>query len=226
MYQELIDNPLFSLLLIFISYSIGVWCQRKSKRSYVNPLLISIIILLIIIKVLDIPLSSFNNGGDIVAMLLTPATAVLALSIYKQRELVKKNFIPIFVGSLVGSLVSVGSIILLSEVLGIESRIKVSLISKSVTTPIAIAISETLGGIQGITVCAVIFTGILGNILGPILVKAFRITSPTAQGIAIGTSSHALGTSAAIEMGEDIGAISGIALSFSGIITVLISLFL
>lgn len=226
MYQEIIFNPLFSLLLIVLSYLFGLWCQKKTKKSWVNPLLISIIVILILMKILNIPLAAFNEGGNIVAMFLSPATALLALSIYKEREKVKKNFIPIFAGSVVGSLVSVGSIIILSELLNLDSKIKVSLIAKSVTTPIAIAITETLGGIQGITVCAVILTGLLGNIFGPLLVKLFRIKNHTAQGIAIGTSSHALGTSVAIEMGEDIGAMSGIALSFSGIITVVISLFL
>ena len=226
MYQMIIYNPLFSLLLIILSYLFGLWCQRKTGKSWVNPLLVSIIIIIAIMKIFNIPLEAFNEGGDFVAMFLSPATALLALSIYKERKTVKKSFIPILAGSLVGSLVSVTTIVILSQVLGVETRIRVSLISKSVTTPIAIAITETLGGIQGITVCAVCITGILGGILSPILVKFLRINNNTAKGIAIGTSSHVLGTSTAIKMGEDIGAMSGIALSFSGIITVIISLFL
>ncbi len=226
MIQEMIYNPVFSLFLILVSYIFGLWCQKKSKKSWVNPLLIAIVIIIAFIKLFNIPLEAFDTGGDIVAMFLSPATALLALSIYKEKEKVKKNFVPILAGSFVGSIVSVGSILILSNLLGLDNRLKVSLVSKSVTTPIAIAITETLGGIQGITVCAVIITGLLGNILAPTMVKVLRIKNHTAQGIAIGTSSHALGTSTAIEMGEDIGAMSGIALSFSGIITVLISLYL
>lgn len=226
MFETIVYNPLFSISLVFVTYIFGTWCQKKSQKGWVNPMLISIVIIIAIIKLFDIPLDAFSSGGDIIAMMLAPATALLAISIYKEWEKIKKNFLPILAGSLVGSIVSVFSIILFSEILGVETKIKVSLIAKSVTTPIAIAITENLGGIQGITVCAVIITGILGNILAPMLVKLLRFNDSTSQGIAIGTASHALGTSKAIEMGEDIGAMSGIALSFSGIITVIISLFL
>lgn len=224
--NDIIYNPLFSLILIISSYLFGLWCQRKTQKGWVNPLLIAIVIDIAVLKIFNIPLEAFNSGGNIVSMFLVPATALLAISIYKEREKIKRNFLPMLMGSFAGAIVSVLSIILLSELLGVESRIKFSLISKSVTTPIAIAISDTLGGIQGITVCAVMISGILGNILAPMLVKLLNLKDATSKGIAIGSASHALGTSKAIEMGEDIGAISGIALSFSSIITVGISLFL
>ncbi|MDY5931051.1 MAG: LrgB family protein, partial [Candidatus Ornithospirochaeta sp.] len=172
------------------------------------------------------PLQSYNNGGDIINMLLVPITALLALSIYRQRKKVIENFLPILIGTFIGSLTSVLMIILLCNLMGIETMVKVSLIPKSVTTPIAIAISSSLGGIQGITIFSLVMTGLFGNMMAPLFVRIFRIKDHTAQGVAIGTASHALGTVKALEMGEDIGAISGIALSFSGIITVLISLFL
>lgn len=226
MFENIIYNPLFSIVLILASYLFGSWCQRKSGKGWVNPLLISIILIVAILRIFDIPLEAFNIGGNIVAMFLAPATALLAVSIYKEWKNLKKNFLPIVIGSLVGSFVSVFSIIILCQVLGVETNIKLSLISKSVTTPIAIAITENLGGVQGITVCAVIITGLLGNILAPSLVKILHINDATAQGIAIGTASHAFGTSKAIEMGDGVGAMSGIALSLSGIITVVISLFL
>ena len=226
MFESIIYNPLFSIILIFASYLFGTWCQKKSGKGWVNPLLISIVIIIAILKLFDIPLEAFDKGGSIVAMFLAPATALLAVSIYKEREKLKKNFLPVVLGSIVGSVVSVFSIIILCQLLGVDTTIRLSMISKSVTTPIAIAITENLGGVQGITVCAVIITGLLGNILAPSLVKLLRIKDTTAQGIAIGSASHALGTSKAIEMGDDIGAMSGIALSLSGIITVVISLFL
>ena len=226
MREEILTNPLFSLALILFSYTFAGWLQKKTRKSWLNPLLISVLIIIAILLIFDIPLSTFNEGGDIVAMFLAPVTALLALSIYRQRELVKRNFLPILIGTLVGAIVSIGSIIVLANILGLDDRLTSSLIPKSVTTPIALSVSESLGGIPGITVCALILSGLFGNILAPVLIKLFKLNDPVAAGIAIGSSSHALGTVTALELGEDIGAISSIAIPFSGIITVLISLFI
>lgn len=226
MIEEIIFNPLFSLVLILASYIFAGFLQKKTKLSILNPLLVSVLIIIGVLLIFDIPLSAFNEGGDIVTMFLAPVTALLALSIYRQRELVKKNFVAILVGTIVGAIVSIGSIIVLANILGLDDRLTSSLIPKSVTTPIALAVSETLGGIPGITVCALILSGLFGNMLAPVLIKLLRLNDPVAAGIAIGSSSHALGTVTALELGEDIGAISSIAIPFSGIITVIISLFL
>lgn len=226
MIEEIIFNPLFSLVLIFASYIFAGFLQKKTKLSILNPLLVSVLIIIGVLLIFDIPLSAFNEGGDIVTMFLAPVTALLALSIYRQRELVKKNFVAILVGTIVGAIVSIGSIIVLANILGLDDILTSSLIPKSVTTPIALAVSETLGGIPGITVCALILSGLFGNMLAPVLIKLLRLNDPVAAGIAIGSSSHALGTVTALELGEDIGAISSIAIPFSGIITVIISLFL
>lgn len=226
MIEEIIFNPLFSLVLILASYIFAGFLQKKTKLSILNPLLVSVLIIIGVLLIFDIPLSAFNEGGDIVTMFLAPVTALLALSIYRQRELVKKNFVAILVGTVVGAIVSIGSIIVLANILGLDDRLTSSLVPKSVTTPIALAVSETLGGIPGITVCALILSGLFGNILAPVLIKLLRLNDPVAAGIAIGSSSHALGTVTALELGEDIGAISSIAIPFSGIITVIISLFL
>ncbi len=226
MIEEIIFNPLFSLVLILASYIFAGFLQKKTKLSILNPLLVSVLIIIGVLLIFDIPLSAFNEGGDIVTMFLAPVTALLALSIYRQRELVKKNFVAILVGTVVGAIVSIGSIIVLANILGLDDRLTSSLVPKSVTTPIALAVSETLGGIPGITVCALILSGLFGNMLAPVLIKLLRLNDPVAAGIAIGSSSHALGTVTALELGEDIGAISSIAIPFSGIITVIISLFL
>ena len=224
--QSIAANPLFSIALTIGCYMIGSYINRKTKISILNPMLIATVLVILTLLVFDIPLQSYNNGGDIINMLLVPITALLALSIYRQRKKVIENFLPILIGTFIGSLTSVLMIILLCNLLGIETVVRVSLIPKSVTTPIAIAISSSLGGIQGITIFSLVMTGLFGNMMAPLFVRIFRIKDHTAQGVAIGTASHALGTVKALEMGEDIGAISGIALSFSGIITVLISLFL
>ena len=219
-------SPLFSISLTIACFSFGVYLNKKTKKSFVNPLAIAIILIIAFLLIFKIPYASYNIGGQMINMFLPPITALLALSIYKERNRVKKNFFPILMGTLVGSVVSVLSIILMVKLFKVDSKVGISLIPKSVTTPIAIALADSFGGIQGITITAVMIPGLLGNILSPYLVKLFHFTDPTTIGVAIGTSSHALGTSKAIEMGEEIGAISGIALSFSGILTVIISLFL
>ena len=159
-------------------------------------------------------------------MFLTPATCMLALSIYRQADKLKKNLIPILAGTLVGSIVSMTSVMLLCNVFQLDEAMAYSLIPKSVTTPIAMDVSASLGGIVPITIAAVIITGIIGAVLAPTLIKVFKITDPVVRGIAIGTSSHALGTSKALEIGEVEGAMSGIALGLCGIITVILSLVL
>ncbi len=219
-------SPLFSIALTIVCYIIGVYLNKITKKSYVNPLAIAIILVISFISVFKIPYMDYMLGGTVINMFLPPITALLALSIYRERERVKKNFIPILCGTLVGAIISVLSIIAMIKIFHIDQTVGKSLISKSVTTPIALAISSSLGGIQGITVTSVMLTGILGNILAPSLTRLLRFKDPTVAGVAIGSASHALGTSKALEMGEEIGAISGIALSFSGIITVIISLFL
>lgn len=224
--NAIISNPLFSIALTFMAYLIGGWVQNKVRKAWANQFAISLILVISTLIIFDIPYSEYKKGGDFINMFLPPITALLALSIYRERAKIKENFIPILAGTIVGSIVSVTSIILLSRLLTVPEVIENSLLPKSVTTAIAIAISKNLGGIEGLTVCGVLISGLLGNLLAPYLVKLFRIKDGVAQGIAIGSASHALGTATALKMGEDIGAISTIALSFSGLITVAITLFL
>jgi predicted murein hydrolase (TIGR00659 family) len=220
----LTQSPLFGIFLTLISYIIGMEINRKFKKSYLNPILISIIIVVSVLSIFKIPTESYFVGGDIITLFLGPVTAVLALSVYRERKLLKKHFLAIIIGTAIGSLASVGSIILLCKFLKIDDVIIASLIPKSITTPIAIAVSTSLGGIPAITVIAVIITGISGSVFAPCFVTMFKIKHPVAKGVAIGTSSHALGTIKAIEMGEDIGAMSGISIAFSGFFTVIFAL--
>lgn len=226
MKEVITSSPLFGTGLTILAYWIGMKVSRKLKKTIFNPYLIAVVLVLAVLAIFSIPYSSYAEGGDFIGMFLTPVTTILALSIYRQRETVKSHFIPILTGTIVGSIVSVITIVLLAEAMGITEELKYSLVPKSVTTPIAVAISDSLGGIRSLTVTALIITGVMGNILAPLLVKLFRVRSRIATGVAIGTASHVIGTSKALEMGEDIGAMSGIALSFSGIITaIFVSIF-
>lgn len=224
--NEFLNSPFFGLTLSFGLYIFCKYLRDKTNLAILNPLLITTVLIIAILTIFDIPLESYNAGGDVISMFLAPATTVLAYSIYRQIILLKKHFIPIAIGCLVGSITSMGSTYLLCKAFDIESSITASMIPKSVTTPIAMEVSSSLSGITSITVAAVVVTGILGSILCPVLMKIFRIDNKVAAGIAIGTCSHAAGTSKAIEIGEIEGAMSGIAIGVSGIVTVIIATFI
>lgn len=224
MREIVFSSPFFGITISIVAYSIGVWLNKKTKMALINPLLISYVIIIPLLVLLNIPLEWYKRGGDIINMFLSPATAVLAITVYRQRKLLKDHILSVIVGSIAGSLTSLLVVYALCRLLLMPDEITVSMLPKSITTPMAIAVSESLGGIEAVTVLAVIITGISGNILGPILIKVFRIKNEIAQGMAMGAASHAVGTSKAIELGEVQGALSSIALVMSGIITVILSL--
>ncbi|MEM1484608.1 LrgB family protein [Oscillospiraceae bacterium PP1C4] len=221
---DVINSPLFGIVLCIITYKIGLWLNRKLHSPLVNPLLVAIALTIIFLGVTGISLDSFNMGGNVISMLLPPATTALAVSIYRQIEVLKKNFLPIVSGCLAGSVTSILSVVGLCRLFGLNDELVASLIPKSVTTPIALEISRAGGGIAAITVASVIITGIFGAVISPILIRVFRVKNPVAQGVAIGTSSHAMGTTKAIELGEIQGAMSGISIGVSGILTVVLAL--
>ena len=223
---ELFASPFFGISLSIVAFLIGVQIQKKTGLELCNPLLIAIVLASAVLLVCRIPYESYNQGGAIINMFLAPATACLAVSIYTQINLLKENWLPILVGCTAGSITSMGSIYIMCRLFRLDEAVSASLIPKSVTTPIAVSISENLGGIQAITVVAVILTGILGSILAPVLIKLFRVKDPVAAGLAIGACSHAVGTSKALELGETEGAMSGLAIGICGILTVIFSLFL
>lgn len=218
----------FALMLLVGSiasvavFELCVLLYKKVKATLLNPLLGTLVGLILVLTLFNIPLDTYEESVSIFSFLLGPATVALAYSVYKQRQILKEHFIPIFAGCLVGSVVSMVSAYTLCKVLGLGSEMALSFIPKSVTTPIAIAASQELGGITSITVAAVIITGILGAIFSPLMAKIFHVKNRIATGVAIGACSHAVGTTKAIEMGELEGAMSGVALAVSGILTTII----
>ena len=224
--MELCASPMFGIALSILTFWIGVKIQKKTKLVICNPLIISIVLCIGVLLIFKIPYESYNEGGSIINMFLGPATACLAVSIYTKLELLKKNWLPILVGCAAGSLTSMVSVFLLCKLMGLDESMTMSLIPKSVTTPIAVSISGAHGGIVPVTVVAVIFTGILGSMLAPTLIRIFRMKDSITAGLAIGACSHAVGTSKAIEIGETEGAMSGLAIGICGILIVLFSLFL
>lgn len=218
-------TPFFGLTLIFICWVLGVKLQKKTGWLLCNPVLTSALMIVVILTVTGVPLKHFNMGGSVITMLLGPATAVLALNIYQQRKVLQENFLPILVGCTIGSLGSIIAALALCHLFGTNSVFSASMLPKSVTTAIALGISENGGGISGITAGAVVITGIEGAVLAPFLCKLFHITDPVAEGVAIGACSHAVGTSKALEIGKIQGAMSSISLCVCGIITTALALF-
>ena len=222
--SEIFASPYFGVALSVITFWIGVKIQRRLKTPICNPLIIAIVLTSGVLLIFRIPYESYNEGGEIINMFLAPATACLAVAIYTKIEMLKQYWLPIVVGCTAGSAASMLSVYGLCRLFGLDGSLTVSLLPKSVTTPIAVSIAEPAGGMVPITVVAVIGTGILGSIIAPFLIRIFRVNDPVAAGLAIGASSHAVGTSKAIELGEVEGAMSGLAIGICGIITVLISM--
>ena len=224
--SELIASPFFGMALSVLTFWTAVKIQKKTKLAICNPLLIAALMVICILLVYHIPYSAYYEGGELIDLFVSPATACLAVAIYNQIEVLKKNCIPILVGCSVGSLVSMSSILAMCRLFHLDDAITASLIPKSVTTPIAIGLAEAHGGIPSLTVVAVSFTGIFGSIVAPFLIRLLRLKSPVAVGLGLGSCAHGMGTSKAIELGETEGAMSGLAMGISGLITVIFALFL
>ena len=223
MIDTLTATPFFGLGLSLLCWILAVKFQEKTGLLDCNPVLVSSLLVIFVLVVFRIPLANYNLGGDIIKMLLSPATAVLALNIYQQRRVLKEHFWPVVLGCLVGSLASILGVQLMCRMFQTESSLLNSLLPKSVTTAIAVSISESNGGLPGLTAAAVCVTGIEGAMLAPFFAKIFHVTDPVAEGVAIGACSHAVGTSKALEIGPLQGAMSSIALCICGIITSLIA---
>ncbi|MEF9876403.1 MAG: LrgB family protein [Gordonibacter sp.] len=212
-------TALAGTLASFAAFKLSVLLYEKVKSPLLNPLLVAVACIIAALCALRIPLESYEQSVQVISFLLGPATVALAYSVYRQRQMLKEHFVPIFAGCLVGSLVSMASAFALCKLLGLDDALALSFVPKSVTTPIAIAVSEQLGGITSITVAAVIVTGIMGAICAPLMSRLFRVRNRVARGVAIGTCSHAVGTTKAIEMGELEGAMSGVSIAVSGLLT-------
>ena len=196
--NELVSSAFFGLTLTVLAYWVGMTIQKKSGLVICNHMIIAAGLIVLVLKGFGISYEQYYVGASIVNMLLGPATACMALAIYQKRELLKENWLPVLLGCLAGAVTTVVTVLVMSRMFGLSTEMTVSLLPKSVTTPIASAISESHGGIVSITVAAVIFTGILGNLTAPFLVKLFRVRDPMAAGLGIGACSHAMGTSRAM----------------------------
>ncbi len=220
--KELLTNSAyFGVIVSLLGYAAGIKIKKKFKCGIFNPLLISIIFVIMVLVILDVDYESYNAGAKFLSYLLTPATVCLAIPLYQQLELLKKNVKAVLLGIFAGVLSGLGSVLAFAYLFGLSHEQYVTLLPKSITTAIGMGISEELGGITTITVAVIIITGILGNITAEAVCKIFRIHEPIAVGLAIGTSSHAIGTARALEIGEIEGAMSSLSIAVSGLLTVI-----
>lgn len=213
------DSTFFSIALTIGAFSVGAFLQRKWKLAILNPILIGAVLIMAVLAALDIPWQSYQEGCRPLQYLLTPATICLAISFAQQLQTLKKHLPAIIAGTLAGTACSLGAISLMARAFHLSEALTSSLLPKSITTAIGVALCEEAGGIGAIATAAIVITGILGNVLGPALCKLFGIKEPVAQGVAYGTASHVIGTSKAVEIGELTGAVSGLALTLAGIVT-------
>lgn len=218
-----LDTPIFGFTATFIAFQAGLYINKKFKKAIFNPLIIAITLLIVTLSVFNIDYDTYNKGGSIITFFLGPATVVLAVPLYRQIENLKKNSLPILVGIFVGTITSIVSVIILSRIFGLSQIAILSLIPKSATTAISQEVSNQIGGIPALTIAATAVTGLSGNIMGPSICKAFKITDDTAVGISLGTISHVVGTAKAIEMGETQGAMGSLAVGAAGLATVFLA---
>ena len=217
------ESLFFGMAVSLIAYGLGLFLKKKLKWAFLNPLLLSIVFVILFLQVFQIDYETYNETARYLSYLLTPATVCLAIPLYQQLKLLKENLLAVVLGIVSGVIASMGGIFVLALAFGLNHEQYVTLLPKSITTAIGMGVSEELGGCVEITVAVIIITGVLGNVFGDIICKIFHIKEPISKGLAFGASSHAIGTARAIEIGEVEGAMSGLAIAVSGIFTVVLA---
>ena len=222
MFIDIFSNPLFGVLITILIYTICIRIFSKLKLPIFNPMLLSIILIIVVLKILNISYENYYVGGSILNALIVPATVSLAIPLHKNLHLLKKHYLSIIIGILLGNVVNCLLIVFTAKILKYNPELIYSILPKSVTTAIAVGVSENLGGISSVTVIVVMITGISGSVLAPFIFQKLKIKDPIAIGICLGSSSHAVGTSKAIEINSTAGAMAGLAIGITGIFIVFI----
>ena len=210
----------FGVFVSLFAYLIGMELKKKFGWPVLNPLLVAIILVIAFLKATGITYTDYNEGASYISYFLTPATVCLAIPLYKQLELLKRNLTAVATAITAGVIGSVVSVYVMSMIFKLEHVHYVSLLPKSITTAIGMGVSEELGGLVTITVAVIIITGVLGNVIAEAVCKIAKIEEPIAKGLALGTSAHAIGTAKAMEMGPVEGAMSSLSIAVAGLMTV------
>lgn len=218
------ENSLYiGFLISLASYAMGVWLRKKTGLSFVNPLLVSILLVIGFLLLTGVSYNSYAAGSEIISYLLTPATICLAVPLYQQFNLLKKNWKAVVAGLVSGVLSSLVCILLMALLFKFDHNTYVTFLPKSITTAIGMGVAEEYGGYVSLAVIVIVITGVIGNVLAEAVLKLFRIEEPIAKGIAIGSSSHAVGTTKAMELGQIEGAMSSLSIVVCGLLTVILA---
>ena len=218
-----LENKYFLIALTFVVYVAAQILQRRTGISFLNPILITIVVLICILMSAGVDYDTYAEGGEYIDFWLKPAVVALGVPLYRQLEAIKKQLLPILLAELAGCIVGVVSVVVVAQLLGASKEVILSLAPKSVTTPIAMEIAQTVGGIPALTAAVVVCTGIFGGMAGFKMMKYSRVKSPIAQGLSMGTAAHAVGTSAAMDVGYRYGAFSSLGLTLNGLFTALLT---
>lgn len=222
--SDMFESSIFAGVTIsLLAYMFGSVLKKKLKIAILNPLLVSIIVSIVVLVVADVDYDVYNEGAKYLSWFLTPATVCLAIPLYEQWELLKHNYKAVLGGIFAGVITSLTTVLVLCKVMGLSHKDYVTLLPKSITTAIGMGVSEELGGYVTITVAVIVVTGVIGNIIGEIVFKIFRIKEPISKGLALGSSAHAIGTAKAMEIGEVEGAMSSLSIAVTGILTVILA---
>lgn len=221
--KSFLENPLWLLALTFLVYYAGVFLQRKYKSPLLSPVVITVSILVGYLLIFNISYEKYTESGIFIEFWLKPSIVALGVPLYLQSSKIKKQLLPLLVSQFVGSILGIVSVCFIVKFLGANRDIILSLAPKSVTTPIAIEISQTLGGIPSLTVVSVIITGILGSLFGFQILHVFGVKSPMGKGISLGTASHGLGVMAAFHVSEKHAAYASLGMIFNGIFTAVLA---
>lgn len=218
-----LENEFFLLAITFGIYFLAKLLQKKTGLVILNPILLTIALLIIFLKMTHISFETYNEGGHLIEFWLKPAVVALGVPLYLQLETIKKQILPIVLSQLAGCIVGVVSVVVIAKVMGASQEVILSLAPKSVTTPIAMEVTKALGGIPSLTAAVVVSVGLLGAILGIKIMKLTRVGSPIAQGLSLGAAAHAVGTSTAMDISSKYGAYASLGLTLNGIFTAILT---
>ena len=216
---EVVTGMPAMLLLTLASYLLGVFFQKKSGISMLHPFITAMVVIIGVLLIFKVPYSDYRAGNKLLDFLLGPCVVALALRLYDNLEIVKKNMAAILSAVVAGSVVGIAGVWGIARLMGADSLFIKSMEAKSVTVPIALEITDIIGGSSSLIAISVVFTGVLGAVLGPAVLKMLRITDPVAKGVAMGCSAHGIGTGRAIELGAVEGAVSGLCIVLMGVAT-------
>lgn len=221
MTQDIISNEYFMLALTFGVYYAAKVIQRRLKSVLFNPILVAVAVIIIFLLAADIPYETYHEGAKMIEFWLKPAVVALGVPLYLQLSSIRHQFLPILASQMTGCVAGIVSVVVIAKLLGASDAVIMSLASKSVTTPIAMEVTQVLGGIPSLTAAIVVITGLIGAVIGFKTLSVGHVRNPMALGLSMGAASHALGTSAAMDRDQFVGAYASLGLTINGILTAL-----